>query len=270
MCGRIAKNGARSQNYPGVHVTGSLIKVELHTHTSDDPSDPIGHSASQLIDRAADLGYGALAISLHDRFFDDPALTAHARDRGIVLIPAVERTIGGRHVLLLNFPEHAAQVESFEAARMLKGQHPNGLIVAPHPLFPLGNSLGRELLEQYEDLWDAIEVNAFYTGLVDFNRPARLWAARHGKPMVGNGDVHQLVQLGTTYSIVSVTGAVTPDSLCAAIREGRVRVESRPISHWRAASIAVRALLAQATGRPWCGCKPASVGRGDRAVPDRL
>ncbi len=30
-----------------------MLKVELHTHTSDDPADWIPHSARELIDRAA-------------------------------------------------------------------------------------------------------------------------------------------------------------------------------------------------------------------------
>src|SRR5687768_2788769 len=82
----------------------AMLKVELHTHTSDDPADPIPHSAIELIDRAADLGYDALAITLHDKQFDVCSLAAYAAGRGLVLIPGVEKTIEGRHVLLLNFP----------------------------------------------------------------------------------------------------------------------------------------------------------------------
>src|ERR1051325_656837 len=44
-----------------------MLKVELHTHTSDDPVDRIPHTVTQLIDRAAFLGYHALAITLHER-----------------------------------------------------------------------------------------------------------------------------------------------------------------------------------------------------------
>jgi histidinol phosphatase-like PHP family hydrolase len=45
-----------------------MMKVELHTHTADDPADLIPHSTIELIERAADLGFGALAITLHGRF----------------------------------------------------------------------------------------------------------------------------------------------------------------------------------------------------------
>ena len=70
-----------------------MVKLELHAHTDDDPADRIAHSTRQLIDRAAALGYGALAITLHDRYFDPAPHAAHASDRGIVLLAGIERTI---------------------------------------------------------------------------------------------------------------------------------------------------------------------------------
>jgi len=232
-------------------VTQTRIKVDLHVHTSDDPEDAIGHSATDLIDRAAALRYSALAITLHNRYSDCRGLNDYARDRGIVLIPAVERSVDGAHALLINFPPESAEIESFESLRRFKVGHPRGLVVAPHPWFPLGNSLGAARMEQYADLWDAVEVNAFYTRLVDFNGPARRWAAARRLPLVGNGDIHQLRQLGSTYSLVDTRGDVTPDGICSAIKAGRVEVRSHPITHRLAASIAVRAILAGLTKRAW-------------------
>ena len=63
---------------------------------------------------------------------------------------------------------------------------------------------------------------------LNFNRRAKRWAAQHGKPLVGNGDVHRLHQLGTTYS--RVDAEPDPEAICAAISAGRVQVESRPLS----------------------------------------
>ena len=68
-----------------------MLKVELHSHTSDDPVDRIPYSAFQLIDRAATLGYDALAITLHERRLDPRHLASYAADRGLVLIPGIER-----------------------------------------------------------------------------------------------------------------------------------------------------------------------------------
>ena len=44
-----------------------MLKVDLHTHTSDDPVDDVPYSTYELIDRAAQLEYHALAITLHER-----------------------------------------------------------------------------------------------------------------------------------------------------------------------------------------------------------
>jgi predicted metal-dependent phosphoesterase TrpH len=208
-----------------------MLKVELHSHTADDPSDWIPHSAHALIDRAAALGYDALAITLHDHQFDVAPLDAYAAQRGIVLIPGVERTIEGRHVLLLNFPaDAAAAIHSFEDLADLK-RRSRGLVVAPHPFFPMPSCLHGKM-DRYAHVIDAVEYNAMYTGTLNFNRAAERWAQRHGKPMVGNGDVHRLEQLGTTYSLVDANRDAA--SICDAIAAGRVRVATRPISWWMA------------------------------------
>ncbi|HKC54938.1 MAG TPA: hypothetical protein VKC35_02405, partial [Vicinamibacterales bacterium] len=97
-----------------------MLKVELHTHTSDDPVDPIPYSTFDLIDRAAELEYDALAITLHDKQLDVAIYAPYAASRGIVLIPGIERTIDGRHVLLLNFSRASEAVGSFDDLRALK------------------------------------------------------------------------------------------------------------------------------------------------------
>jgi predicted metal-dependent phosphoesterase TrpH len=106
--------------------------------------------------------------------------------------------------------------------------------VAPHPFFPGPSCLGHRL-DRHAALFDAVERNAMFTASLDFNRRAEQWAAEHGKPVVGNGDVHRLRQLGTTYSIVDAEPH--PDSICAAIAAGRVRVESRPLTWFEVARI---------------------------------
>jgi predicted metal-dependent phosphoesterase TrpH len=202
------------------------LKVELHAHTSDDPSDLIPHSAGDLIDRAAQLGYHAIAITLHDKQLDLQVLLDHARARGIVLIPGVERTIEGCHVLLINFSAASETIDSFEDLAALRAREP-GLVVAPHPFYPGAKGLGR-LADRHAGLIDAIEVHGCYPRGIDiFNDRARRWARAHGKPLVGDSDVHRLIQLGTTYSIVEADP--TPQSICESIRAGRVEVHSEPL-----------------------------------------
>lgn len=246
-----------------------MLKVELHTHTADDPVDAIPHTTLQLIDRAAALGYDALAITLHEHQLDLRRFASYAAEREIVLIPGVERTVEGRHVLLLNFASGAEDVRTFADIARLKSDR-RGLVVAPHPYFPAIVSL-RGALKRHADLFDAVELNAMFIRGVDFNRQAERFAARHGKPVVGNCDVHRLAQLGSTYSLVDAERH--PDAICEAIAAGRVRVEGRPLA-WReaarlmcaltlgleepaerervrAVAEAVRDVGAQDTWRPW-------------------
>jgi predicted metal-dependent phosphoesterase TrpH len=215
-----------------------MLKVELHAHTSDDPVDAIPHTTFQLIDRAAALGYDALAITLHEHQLDLRRFAPYAAERGVVLIPGVERTVEGRHVLLLNFARGTEDVRTFADVARLK-LHGPGLVVAPHPYFPARVSL-RGALQRHADLFDAIERNAMFIRGVDFNRAAERFAARHGKPVVGNGDIHRLAQLGSTYSLVDA--ARDPDAICEAIAAGRVSVVSRPLE-WTEAARLMSALL---------------------------
>jgi predicted metal-dependent phosphoesterase TrpH len=233
-----------------------MVKIELHAHTGDDPVDRIPYSTLDLIDRAAALGYGAVAITLHERQLDIRRFQAHASERGVVLVPGVERTVEGRHVLLLNFRRGADEVETFADLARLKARE-RGLVIAPHPFFPASSCLGGDL-ERHADLFDAVERNAMYTRLVDFNHRAERWAERHGKPVVGNGDVHRLVQLGTTCTLVDAKPDA--DAICESIAAGLVSIESRPLSCAEAARLVGALIL---------GLEPAVVGDTGRTCPTR-
>jgi predicted metal-dependent phosphoesterase TrpH len=216
-----------------------VLKLELHAHTDDDPADRIPHSTLQLIDRAAELGYGALAITLHDRYFDPAAHADYARSRGIVLLPGMERTIMHRHLLLVNFPPECASVRSFDDLVRLKARS-RGLVIAPHPFYPTISAM-RHLMDVHAALVDAVEVNAMYTRRLDFNRRAIAWARAHGKPLVGNSDLHHLEQLGSTYSLVDADP--DPHAICEAIRRGRVEVCTQPLRLTRAVTILTKMIL---------------------------
>jgi predicted metal-dependent phosphoesterase TrpH len=203
-----------------------VLKVDLHLHTGDDPLDRILHSGRDLVDRASTLGFGALAITLHDALFDAGRLAAYAHERGIVLIPGVERTIRGRHVLLLNFPASAVErVRSLDDLAGLRASG-DGLVIAPHPFFPDRSCLGAAL-DAYGHLFDAVEWSYFWTRQFDFNSRAARWARTNGKPLVGNSDMHDLRQLGRTHSLVQADAHA--DAICAAVRDGRVRVSTEPV-----------------------------------------
>src|SRR4051794_18941307 len=86
------------------------IKFDFHMHTLDDPVDHhVYHTIFELLDKAAALGYDALAITLHTRQFYSREAERYAADRGLLLIPGVEQDIEKSHVLLINFPKEASE-----------------------------------------------------------------------------------------------------------------------------------------------------------------
>ena len=240
-----------------------MLKAELHIHTADDPVDRIPHTTKEVIDRAAALGYQALAITLHERQLDVSSIESYARDRGIVLIPGIERTIEGKHVLLINFRRGTEEVNTFADLGRLKARE-RGLVIAPHPFFPAPSCLSGEL-ERHADLFDAVEYNAMFTSSLNFNDRAVAWANAHGLPLVGNCDVHRLYQLGTTYSLIDAP----PDAgaICDAIAAGHVRVEATPLA-WRDAAATMAELLVwDAIRRTFTSAWRTERGRRVRPMP---
>ena len=63
--------------------------------------------------------------------------------------------------------------------------------------------------------------------------------------MVGNGDVHRLRQLDSTYSLVDAEP--DPDAICDAIRDCRVDVHAQPLSMATAATIMGQILVGDLT-----------------------
>jgi predicted metal-dependent phosphoesterase TrpH len=202
-----------------------MLKTDLHLHTSEDPVDVIAHNAYALIDRAVELGFDAIALTLHDWPIADPRLFDYARDYGLTLLPGVERTIEGRHVLLINFSNGVDGVSTFADLARLKSRG-NGLVVAAHPFFPHRACL-RSMLNLHADLFDAVEWSYFWTRGLNFNARAASWAGAHGKPVVGNSDLHDLRQLGRTCSYVYAERDA--DAICSAIRSGLVTVQTSPV-----------------------------------------
>ena len=134
----------------------------------------------------------------------------------------------------MNFP--AADAESartLDDVSRLKSRC-DGLVIAPHPYFP-GRSCLRSWLDARADVFDAVEWSYFWTPLTNFNRRAERWARTHGKAVVGNSDVHDLRQLGRTYSLVD--SARDPAAICEAIRSGRVVLQTEPVPLLELASV---------------------------------
>jgi len=204
------------------------LKAELHAHCSLDPEDykVCAHTPEQLICEAARLGYRILAITCHNLDIWDRRLSDYAESLGITLIPGMEVSAEGRrHVLVYNFQTGSENLNTLDKIKARKRD--DTLVIAPHPYFPSPSCL-RGLLPRNFDVFDAIELSGFYTTTLNFNRRGLKIATERNIPVVGNGDVHLLWQLNKTCTWVGSDPGVVP--VIQAIREGRVRVETTPLT----------------------------------------
>ena len=209
------------------------LKADLHLHTKEDPQDCVKYSGQELIDQAYLKGFDVLAITNHDQVTDDNYLAEYAKERGIILIPGAEATIGKKHVLLLNMDYPLHRIRTFDDLELLKDGA--GLIIAPHPFFPSFTSLNSKL-EKYLDIFDAIEYSHCYLEKVNFNKKAEDLSKEFSLPLIGTSDAHLLWQIGTTYSLIEAEKNL--ESVIAAIREGKVEIVTEPLSLTKACSIA--------------------------------
>jgi predicted metal-dependent phosphoesterase TrpH len=201
------------------------LKCDLHLHTSEDPRHNLGYNARDLIAVAARRGYHVISITNHDHVTFSEQLAGFARGLGVLLIPGVEATVRGKHVLIYGvagLEEDWGDLDFFDLRRLrAKG----AFVIAPHPFYPNYNCLGRDLV-RFPYLFDAIEYSHLYIRRVNFNRRAMAFARRHGIPLVGLSDAHSLKQLDYTYTLVDAPA--DEREIFRAIREGRIEVATHP------------------------------------------
>jgi predicted metal-dependent phosphoesterase TrpH len=209
-----------------------MIKVDLHMHSGEDPKDGLVYPATALIEKAATLGFGAIAITLHGRVLEEPRVFDFARSKGVLLIPAVEWRITHCDVLLYNVTQRDVEkLHDFDDLRAFRRERGEELLViAPHPYYPIGSSL-RHHLERHIDLFDAIEYAHLHIPGIDPNKQGVRIGQKYGKPIVANSDAHNLWMFGMHYTLVDAEP--TALSIFRAIREGRLQWLSPHISMWK-------------------------------------
>ncbi len=200
------------------------LRADFHIHTADDPIDDTHYSAEMLIDAAVKLNLDVVAIACHERVAWNTRLGDYAQRRGLLLVPAAELVIEGKHVLALNPDQEQAKARTFDELRELGRR--DAAFVAPHPFYPEMKCL-HGALTKHSDLFDAVEYSSVYRRCINFNRKAVRVAKRLGLPLVGNSDLHVMPYAASTFTWVE--GEATVPSVINSIRKGRVRVETRPM-----------------------------------------
>jgi len=185
---------------------------------------------------ASARGFSCLAITNHDTCTWTEYLRDYARERGICLLPGMEATVEGRHVLLINFDFRQISVSSFRDLYRIKRE--DSLIIAPHPFYPSPVALRKKFV-RHINVFDAAEWSHFFCKRINFNLKMEKTARAAGLPVVGTSDAHQRRQFDTTYSMVDAE-AREPEAIIQAIRQGRVEVVTRPLPLKRLLEINIR------------------------------
>lgn len=216
-----------------------LLKIDIHTHTKEDPYDDISYNAEELINVACEKDFDVLAITNHNHLTFNEYLERYAADNGILLIPGIELSIGRKHVLILNADSSFNNIRTFQELRRVKRKE--HLIIAPHPFHPTKTALKDDFMKNI-DIFDAVEYCLFYSKLINLNKEAVKQAKAACLPLVGNSDAHLLNQLGITYSVIrarekSITAVIE------AIRSHQVEVVTTPLSLFQMLNLELRLIL---------------------------
>ncbi len=176
------------------------LKTNLHFHCKEDPSDYIQYTFKEGIDRASELGFDVIALTLHNAFGYTEERAQYAASKNILLIPGIEKTIQGRHVVILNGDRDSEKIHTFEELRAYRMSHGAIFVLAPHPYFPWFSL--KEKLKEYIDLFDGIEKSWYYSKHIDGNKEAHRMACQYTLPYIATSDTHVLTFINRSYTLV--------------------------------------------------------------------
>ena len=202
-----------------------MLKADLHLHAREDIQDAVNYTVKELIDHMASKGFQVIALTFHDQSYKSEEMNKYAKSKGILIIPGIERTIKGRHVLIYNLdPKKAEEIKDFEDLKNIKNE--NTLIIAPHPYFYIC-SIGNKRLRKHIQYFDAIEHSSFYQNFYNRNKKGIKTAKEFNKPIMGNTDAHDLRQIDNTYTLIDSKQDI--NSVIKAIKANKVQLVTKPL-----------------------------------------
>jgi len=202
------------------------LKANLHLHSGEDRQDVLEYSIYQAIDQASSLGFEVLAWTPHDDVLCEKKHIEYAAKKNILLLPGVEKKVGGREVLIINADKEAEKIKNFSDLKKYKEKKgDNVLLIAPHPFFPALSALRKKLLENLR-LFEVLEKSWFYLPDIDFNEKTAKIAKENILPFIATSDTHDLQDLNNSYCVIEAEKNIP--SVLAAVRTGQFENFSRP------------------------------------------
>ncbi|MFH1662180.1 MAG: PHP domain-containing protein [Candidatus Falkowbacteria bacterium] len=214
------------------------LKASLHIHTSEDKTDGhvIKYNVYKLIDEAKKYDFKILALTCHKKFECKKEHIDYAKKNGILLIPGVElalrKFLRNNDVLVLNCEENVEKIKNFADLIKYKKNHPEIFIIAPHPLFGIKESIGKNKLIKYINVFDAVENSWFYSKFVNFNKKAKKIAKKYKKPFISTSDAHVLTYFNKDYTIIE-TEKLNIESVFKAIKANKFTNITEPKSLYK-------------------------------------
>jgi len=169
------------------------MRMDLHIHTLFSRTKRWGSASliepRQLLDKAVELGLGAIAVTDHDEIDGSLFVAELAHDWGIVAVPGVEISTAGGHILALGVADMIPA--GLTPADTVAAVHERGgIAVAAHPLNVVVSLREKEIIALP---LDAIET---HNARSPRNHTAAALAGRLRIGCTGGSDAHAIDEVG--------------------------------------------------------------------------
>ncbi len=198
--------------------------MDLHIHSSYSRHWWAGQSSlatpKEILDAAEERNIKVIAIADHNSIEGAKEAVKLARDRDIIVLPAVELSTIDGHLLGFNATEPVPKWLTAEAA-IDKLREQGAFVVAAHPMFVIA-SIG---LKARKLKLDALE--GFNARCAVSNSSSQRLAKRLNLPVTGGSDAHSLDEIGNGLCITAKE-VYTVEDVLRAIKHHKVILSGNP------------------------------------------
>lgn len=209
------------------------LKLDLHIHTVHSPDGFNTHQ--DITRRLKEEGLDGYAVADHDTLTGIPE--ALKNSEGLAVVPAVEVTARGAHILTLQPTEPIPMGQTIdETVDTIHGQGATAVLAHPYGLPRTWISINGVRNARLDAIEVANSAQIPYNYIRDLNEDL---ADRLGLPQTGGSDSHIPDTIGRAYTIVE-TPSRDPEDIVKSVRKGLTTVHGTGITLTERISKALR------------------------------